>query len=74
MIFEAVASGGSVLSDRVRGDLCRGADRPRARRIDRYSALASRDGLRIRYLIDTHTHADHFSARNSCSRASSACR
>jgi glyoxylase-like metal-dependent hydrolase (beta-lactamase superfamily II)/rhodanese-related sulfurtransferase len=25
-------------------------------------ALAARDGLRIRYLIDTHTHADHFSA------------
>ncbi len=29
---------------------------------DRYLALAARDGLRIRYLIDTHTHADHFSA------------
>jgi glyoxylase-like metal-dependent hydrolase (beta-lactamase superfamily II)/rhodanese-related sulfurtransferase len=30
--------------------------------IDRYLALAARDGLRIRYLVDTHTHADHFSA------------
>jgi glyoxylase-like metal-dependent hydrolase (beta-lactamase superfamily II)/rhodanese-related sulfurtransferase len=30
--------------------------------IDRYSALAARDGLRIHYVIDTHTHADHFSA------------
>jgi glyoxylase-like metal-dependent hydrolase (beta-lactamase superfamily II)/rhodanese-related sulfurtransferase len=30
--------------------------------IDRYLAAAARDGLRIHYLIDTHTHADHFSA------------
>ncbi len=30
--------------------------------VDRYLALATRDGLRIRFVIDTHTHADHFSA------------
>ena len=30
--------------------------------IDRYLALAARDGLRIHYVVDTHTHADHFSA------------
>jgi glyoxylase-like metal-dependent hydrolase (beta-lactamase superfamily II)/rhodanese-related sulfurtransferase len=30
--------------------------------MDRYLGLAARDGLRIHYLIDTHTHADHFSA------------
>ncbi len=35
---------------------------PEIRQIDRYLALAARDGLRIHYLIDTHTHADHFSA------------
>lgn len=29
---------------------------------DRYAALAARDGLRIWHVIDTHTHADHFSA------------
>lgn len=29
---------------------------------DRYLALAAGHGLRIRYLLDTHTHADHFSA------------
>lgn len=29
---------------------------------DRYAALAGRDGLRIWHIIDTHTHADHFSA------------
>ena len=27
--------------------------------IDRYLALAACDGLRIHYLVDTHTHADH---------------
>src|SRR6185295_15037987 len=30
--------------------------------IDRYRAIAGREGLTIRYVIDTHTHADHFSA------------
>ncbi len=36
--------------------------------IDRYLALAARDGLRIRYLVDTHTHADHLSATQQLSR------
>jgi glyoxylase-like metal-dependent hydrolase (beta-lactamase superfamily II)/rhodanese-related sulfurtransferase len=35
---------------------------PELTQIDHYMALAARDGLRIRYLVDTHTHADHFSA------------
>jgi glyoxylase-like metal-dependent hydrolase (beta-lactamase superfamily II) len=30
--------------------------------LDRYLAVAHDKGLRIRYVIDTHTHADHFSA------------
>src|SRR5882762_124163 len=36
--------------------------------IDRYLALAARDGLRIHHLIDTHTHADHFSATREVAR------
>jgi glyoxylase-like metal-dependent hydrolase (beta-lactamase superfamily II) len=36
--------------------------------IDRYVALAARNGLRIHYLIDTHTHADHFSATQQLAR------
>ena len=36
--------------------------------IDRYLASAARDGLRIHYLIDTHTHADHFSATQQLAR------
>lgn len=36
---------------------------------DTYLSLANRDGITIRYIIDTHTHADHFSAsRELCKR------
>jgi glyoxylase-like metal-dependent hydrolase (beta-lactamase superfamily II) len=35
---------------------------PEIHLIDRYRGIAARDGLTIRYIIDTHTHADHFSA------------
>ncbi|WP_454715640.1 MBL fold metallo-hydrolase [Caulobacter segnis] len=63
MIFEQIATGGcrsylvgcpdtlsAVLID------------PEISQVDCYRALALRDGLRVRYVIDTHTHADHFSA------------
>jgi glyoxylase-like metal-dependent hydrolase (beta-lactamase superfamily II)/rhodanese-related sulfurtransferase len=33
--------------------------------VDRYHALATRDGLRVHYVLDTHTHADHFTASQS---------
>lgn len=35
---------------------------PEIRQIDHYLALAGQTGVRIHYAIDTHTHADHFSA------------
>ena len=35
---------------------------PEVQLIDRYRAIAAREGLTIRYVVDTHTHADHFSA------------
>lgn len=41
---------------------------PELSQIDRYLALAARDGLRIHYAIDTHTHADHFSATRELAR------
>lgn len=34
---------------------------PEASLLDKYMALTTRDGLRLHYAIDTHTHADHFS-------------
>ena len=41
---------------------------PELSQIDRYLALASKTGVRLRHLIDTHTHADHFSATRELSR------
>jgi len=35
---------------------------PEVHEIEHYLGLAAQSGLRIRYLLDTHTHADHFSA------------
>jgi glyoxylase-like metal-dependent hydrolase (beta-lactamase superfamily II)/rhodanese-related sulfurtransferase len=35
---------------------------PHQQQADRYLGLAAKEGLRIRYILDTHTHADHFSA------------
>jgi glyoxylase-like metal-dependent hydrolase (beta-lactamase superfamily II) len=41
---------------------------PELSQVDRYLASAARYGLRIHYLIDTHTHADHFTATRELSR------
>ena len=37
-------------------------------RAERYAATCASRGLAIQYLIDTHTHADHFSATRSSSQ------
>jgi glyoxylase-like metal-dependent hydrolase (beta-lactamase superfamily II) len=63
MIFEQIASGGCRSYLVGCGDTCAAVlIDPELRQIDRYRALAARDGVRIGYVIDTHTHADHFSA------------
>src|SRR5262245_58108282 len=68
MLFEQIASGGCRSYLIGCGDSCVAAlIDPELSQVDRYLALAARHGLRIRYLIDTHTHADHFSA--TCSVA-----
>jgi glyoxylase-like metal-dependent hydrolase (beta-lactamase superfamily II)/rhodanese-related sulfurtransferase len=63
MVFEQIATGGCQ-SYLVGCEESRAAALidPELRQIDRYLGLAAREGLRIRYVIDTHTHADHFSA------------
>jgi glyoxylase-like metal-dependent hydrolase (beta-lactamase superfamily II)/rhodanese-related sulfurtransferase len=68
MIFEQVPTGGcqSYLlgcADTLSAVLID----PEIGQIDRYQALASRAGLRVRYVIDTHTHADHFSGAKQLS-------
>lgn len=42
---------------------------PEISAVDRYRGLVSRHGLTVRYVIDTHTHADHFSGAREISRA-----
>jgi glyoxylase-like metal-dependent hydrolase (beta-lactamase superfamily II)/rhodanese-related sulfurtransferase len=63
MVFEQIATGGCQ-SYLVGCEKSCGAVLidPEVSQVDRYLAYAARDGLRIRYVVDTHTHADHFSA------------
>lgn len=63
MIFEHLSVGGCQsyvigCSESFSGALID----PEIQLVDRYRAVAVREGLTIRYVIDTHTHADHFSA------------
>jgi glyoxylase-like metal-dependent hydrolase (beta-lactamase superfamily II)/rhodanese-related sulfurtransferase len=69
MLFEAVSAGGcrSYLIGCEKTCAAMLID-PELSQIDRYIALAAKDGLRIRYLVDTHTHADHFSATQQLAR------
>ena len=41
---------------------------PESSQTERYLALAARSGLRIHYVLDTHTHADHFSGSQNLAR------
>ncbi|HLZ96528.1 MAG TPA: MBL fold metallo-hydrolase [Steroidobacteraceae bacterium] len=69
MIFETVITGGCRSYVVGCEETCAAAlIDPELGQIDRYIALTGRDGLRIRYLIDTHTHADHFSATQQLAR------
>ena len=69
MIYERIASGGCQSYLIGCGETCAAAViDPEISQIDRYLGLAARDGLRIRYLIDTHTHADHFSGTRQLAR------
>jgi glyoxylase-like metal-dependent hydrolase (beta-lactamase superfamily II)/rhodanese-related sulfurtransferase len=69
MIFEQIATGGCQSYLVGCGDTCTAAlIDPELSQIDHYIALAAQNGVRLRYLIDTHTHADHFSATKELAR------
>jgi glyoxylase-like metal-dependent hydrolase (beta-lactamase superfamily II)/rhodanese-related sulfurtransferase len=69
MIFESVSTGGCRSYLIGCEESCAAAlIDPELSQIDRYTALAARHGLRFHYLIDTHTHADHFSATRQLAR------
>jgi glyoxylase-like metal-dependent hydrolase (beta-lactamase superfamily II)/rhodanese-related sulfurtransferase len=69
VIFETVATGGCRSYVVGCEETCAAAlIDPELSQIDRYSALTARNGLRIRYVVDTHTHADHFSGTQQLAR------
>jgi glyoxylase-like metal-dependent hydrolase (beta-lactamase superfamily II)/rhodanese-related sulfurtransferase len=69
MIFQQIATGGCQSYLIGCKDTCTAAlIDPEIHQIDRYLGAAARDGLRIRYIVDTHTHADHFSASRELGR------
>lgn len=63
MIFEAFLAGGckSYLAGSETSRAAVLID-PELTMIERYLGFASQSGVHIRYIVDTHTHADHFSA------------
>ena len=69
MLFEQVATGGCQSYLIGCAETCAAAlIDPEISQVDRYQALAARHGLRLHYVIDTHTHADHFSATQQIGR------
>ena len=63
MIFHQIATGGCQSYLLGCPDKCTAVlIDPAVAQIDRYAGLLAREGLRLQYVIDTHTHADHFSA------------
>src|SRR5690349_4419086 len=63
MLFEQIRSGGCLSYLIGCDDSCAAmiVD-PHLEQLDRYLALAAERGMRVRYIVETHTHADHFSA------------
>lgn len=70
MIFEQIATGGcqSYLLGCPQTKAAVLID-PELSRIDLYRGLCARYGLTIKYVVDTHTHADHFSASKELAKA-----
>jgi len=70
MIFEQIATGGCQSYFIGCTETCADAIiDPEVSQIDRYLGIASRNGVRVHYVIDTHTHADHFSATDELAKA-----
>lgn len=69
MIFEELRAGGCCSYLVACADTCAGVViDPELSQIDRTLALIGKAGVRIQYVIDTHTHADHFSASRELAR------
>jgi glyoxylase-like metal-dependent hydrolase (beta-lactamase superfamily II) len=69
MLFEQLRSGGCLSYLIGCERTCAGVVvDPAVDLLDRYLALTTEKGLRVRYVVDSHTHADHFSAARDLAR------
>ncbi|MEO8605048.1 MAG: MBL fold metallo-hydrolase [bacterium] len=69
MLFEEIRAGGCCSYLLACEVTCAGVlVDPELSQIDRILALLSKSGTRLHYLVDTHTHADHFSATHELGR------
>lgn len=70
MIFEQIATGGCQ-SYLLGCEATRAAVfiDPEQSQLDHYIGLANQQGVHVRYIVDTHTHADHFSASRELGKA-----
>ncbi len=69
MFFEELRAGGCCSYLIACSDTCSGVVvDPALSQVDRLLASASKAGVRLHYVIDTHTHADHFSASRDLAR------
>lgn len=63
MFFQQIADGGCLSYLVACTESCAAiVIDPALAHADRYLGILQREGLRLRYIVETHTHADHFSA------------
>jgi glyoxylase-like metal-dependent hydrolase (beta-lactamase superfamily II) len=63
MLFEQIRSGGCLSYLVGDDDTCAAmVVDPHLDQLDRYVALTTERGMRVHYVVETHTHADHFSS------------
>jgi len=69
MLFEEIRAGGCCSYLLACDATCAGVlVDPELSQIDHLLAVLSKSGTRLHYLVDTHTHADHFSATHELAR------
>jgi len=69
MIFEEIRTGGCCSYVIACDETCAGVVvDAELSQIDRTLALIGKAGVRVHYVVDTHTHADHFSASHELAR------
>jgi glyoxylase-like metal-dependent hydrolase (beta-lactamase superfamily II)/rhodanese-related sulfurtransferase len=69
MIFEEIRTGGCCSYVVGCGETCAGVVvDPELSQIDKTLGIVAKAGVRVRYVVDTHTHADHFSASRELAR------